>query len=97
VNHTNFGGYLKYKTNSSGINAAYYTFNITRYVQQIATKHTKNYNLRLWAPYDIIYPQYTAAVIPYTNPVANGRLKAGSGSNPNVNYRMMLRLVYSKI
>jgi len=97
VNHTTFGGVLKYKTNSLGANQGYYTINMTRYVQQIVTKGTKNYNLRLWAPYDIIYPQYSPAVIPYNNPIANGRIKVGSGSNTNLNYRMILRLVYSNI
>jgi hypothetical protein len=89
------GGYVRNKTDVFGNAAKYYNFNITRYVQQIVTKHTPNYPLRLYAPYDIAYPQYSTSVIPFSNKLANGRVKVGSGSNPN--YRMRLRLVYSRI
>jgi hypothetical protein len=90
-----YGGYARNKTDVFGNLIKYYNFNITRYVQQIVTKHTNNYTLRLQAPYNLIYPQYSPNYIPYNNRLAYGRVKVGSGSNPN--YKMRLRLVYSKI
>jgi len=88
------GGFLRSKTDVFGSPAKFYNFNITRYVQQIVTKHTTNYPLRLYAPYNIEYPQYDA-IINFNNRLANGRVKVGSGTNTN--YKMRLRLVYSKI
>lgn len=89
------GGFARTKTDvtTSG-QIRYYNFNISRYVQQIVTKRTINYPLRLYAPYNLDYAQYKT-VIPYTNRLAKGRVKVGSGTNPN--YKMRLRLVYSKI
>ncbi len=95
IDYLTFGGYKRSKTDIFGNAIKYYNFNITRYIQQIVTKHTKNYILRLFAPYDLNYPQYFNAIIPYSNRIANGRIKVGSGTNAN--YKMRLRLVYSKI
>jgi len=89
-----YGGFVRSKTDFLSNPIKFYNFNITRYVQQIITKKTNNYLLRLFAPYDINYPQYSA-IVPYGNRLANGRVKVGSGTNAN--YRMRLRLVYSKI
>lgn len=89
-----FGGNAKTKTGPAGkIN--YYEFNITRYVQQLVTKQKTNYAMRLWAPYNITYPQYSKVIIPYSNPVAYGRVKIGSGSNPD--YKMRLTIIYSNV
>jgi hypothetical protein len=90
-----FGGFVRDKTDKFGTPIKYYNFNITRYVQQIVTKHTNNYPLRLYAPYDLVYPQYAADLIPFNNRLAQGRVKVGSGSNAN--YTMRLRIVYSKL
>jgi len=95
VDYFTFGGYARNKSDVFGNSIKFYNFNITRYVQQIVTKHTTNYDLRLFAPYSFSYPQYYPSVLPYSNRVARGRVKVGSGSNAN--YRMRLRLVYSKI
>jgi hypothetical protein len=89
-----FGGYVRTKTLASAP-VKYYNFNITRYVQQIVTKHTPNYPMRLYAPYDVAYPQNSSGQIPFPNKLANGRVKVGGGNNAN--YRMRLRLVYSRI
>jgi hypothetical protein len=89
-----FGGFVRDKT-VLGNPIKYYNFNITRHVQQIVTKHTGNYPFRLYAPYDIFYTQYTPGAIPFNNRLAQGRVKVGSGSNSN--YKMRLRIVYSKI
>ncbi len=90
-----FGGFVRNKTDLLGNNAKYYNFNITRYVQQIVTKHTTNYPLRLYAPYTVTYPQYSTSGIAFPNKLAHGRVKIGGGNNTN--YRMRLRLVYSRI
>ena len=90
-----FGGFARDKKDLFGNAIKYYNFNITRHVQQIVTKHTTNYPLRLYAPYDLIYPQHSTNVIPFNNRLANGRVKVGDGTNAN--YKMRLRLVYSKI
>lgn len=89
------GGYARNKTDVFGNQVKYYNFNITRYVQEIVTKHTTNYTLRLQAPYKLVYPQYTLDNIPFSNRLAQGRVKVGGGNNTN--YKMRLRLVYSKI
>lgn len=91
-----FGAYKKNKVDLlSGFQHKYYTINISRYVQQIVTKHTRSYDMRLYAPFDINYPQYNSEFLSYGNNIAFGRVKIGSGSNPN--YRLRLRIVYSKL
>jgi Domain of unknown function (DUF4270) len=90
-----FGGYGRYKADPFGNSIRFYNFNITRYVQQIVTKHTTNYTLRLFAPYSFTYPQHYFTNFGYNNKIATGRVRVGSGTNPN--YRMRLRIIYSKI
>lgn len=92
-----FGGYLRKKYDQSGVAQAYYNINITRYVQQLLTKHTPNYKLRLFPAHSFTYSQYSPTLIPYKNPIAYGRVRVGGGQNPNPAYRMRLRIVYSKI
>jgi hypothetical protein len=93
------GGYSRDKTDAFGNKIKYYNFNVTRHVQQIVTRHTKNYTFRVSAPYRLFYPQYSTlfdnALRTFNNRLAAGRVKVGGGSNTN--YRMRLRLVYSKI
>jgi Domain of unknown function (DUF4270) len=77
-----------------------YELNMTRYVQHIVTNGYKNYDLRLYAPAQLSYPQYdvTRFVIPYYNPVALGRVRVASGVNIPANpHRMRLRIIYSKV
>ena len=96
INFQYFGGYKRTKTDPlSGNSIKYYNFNISRYVQQIVTQHTRSYDLRLYAPFNLSYPQYSNTFIPFGNNIAFGRVKIGSGSNPN--YRLKLRIVYSKL
>jgi len=89
-----FGGYSQDKI-VAAVPVKAYNINITRYVQQIVTKHTTNYQMRLFAPNSFAYPQYSNIGIPYYNSFAIGRVKVGSGSNAN--YKMRLRIIYSKI
>lgn len=96
IDYQYYGGYRRSKTDPlTGGTIKYYNFNISRYVQQIVTRHTPVYDMRLYAPFNLNYPQYSTTFIPYSNNIAYGRVKIGSGSNPN--YRMKLRIVYSKI
>ena len=96
INFQYFGGYRRTKKDPlTGLDIKYYNFNISRYVQQIVTDHTKSYDLRVYAPFNFNYPQYSTTFIPFGNNIAFGRVKIGSGANPN--YKMRLRIVYSKL
>ena len=99
IDYAYHGGFVRDKKDQFGNAMKYYNFNITRYVQQIVTKHTTNYQMRLYAPYIVEYPQYIGSFEngqrSGNNRIAAGRIKVGGGSNTN--YRMRLRLVYSKI
>jgi Domain of unknown function (DUF4270) len=90
-----YGGFIRDKNDLFGNQIKFYNFNISKYVQQIVTNHIPNYGLRLYAPYSITYPQHAAQNFPFSNNIAYGRVRIGSGSNPN--YRMRLRIVYSKL
>jgi hypothetical protein len=89
-----FGGYLKERTTMLG-QQSYYTINMTKYIQEISTKQSHNYKLRLFAAHSFSYPQYASTTFPYRNAVAYGRTVVGGGNNPNQQYRMRLRIVYS--
>ena len=91
-----FGGFLRKRETPTGTQA-YYNINMTRYIQQIATKNTTNYKMRLFPAHSFSYPQYSNTVIPYRNPIAFGRVRVGGGANPNPQYRMRLRVIYSKV
>jgi hypothetical protein len=99
VDYLYHGGYVRNKTDQFSNKIKYYNFNITRYIQQIVTSHSPNYQLRLYAPYIIEYPQYASdfdnGKRSGSNRLAYGRVKVGGGNNAN--YKMRLRLVYSKI
>ena len=91
-----FGGYRRSKTDPlTNTLIKFYNFNVSRYVQQIVTERTRVYDMRLYAPFNINYPQYSGTFIPFGNNISYGRVRIGSGSNPN--YRLRLRIVYSKI
>lgn len=93
IDYAYFGGNQLTKVDPlTGLQMNYYVFNISRYVQGIVTKKEKNYGLRVSAPYDLLYYGYR---LPFSNRLAYGGVKIGSGNNTN--YRMRLRIVYSKI
>ena len=95
VDYLYYGGYRRNKTDQFGNNIYYYNFNITKYVQDIVTTHRHNYDLRLMSPSKFDYPQYLADYEIYGNSIAFGRVKVGGGTNTN--YRMILRVIYSKL
>jgi len=100
VDHLYFGSYLRQKADA-GMMRGFYNLNITRYIQQLVTKQTPNYQMRLYSPQSVSYPQYvtppTSPLIQYDNTIAYGRIKIGGGNHPNPNYRMKLRIIYSNI
>jgi hypothetical protein len=56
--------------------------------------------MRLYAPYELLYPQLGTATNPayptaYGNNLAAGRVKIGGGNNAN--YKMILRIISSKL
>lgn len=99
VDYTYFGGTPMKKTDPAAPAGErhYYTLNVTRYVQQMVTKQTANYEMRLFAPYNLIYPQYSSTPIAYPNLIAAGRVRIGGGNAVDPKYRMRLRIIYSNI
>lgn len=95
VDQNYFGGFEKYRTGGPTGRVAYYNLNLTRYLQQMVTSQKINYQLRLYAPVNIRYKQFNFPDIPYQNTIALGRIKVGSGANPD--YRMRVAIIWSKI
>lgn len=90
-----FGGIARKKRDNFGNTITYYDFNITRYVQQIVTRQSANYPIRIFPAYNFSYPQYSENLISFFNPIAFGRIKVGSGSHPT--RKMKLIIIYSKL
>lgn len=90
-----YGGYRRTKLDYLGNRHAYYNINLSRHIQQIVTKRTPNYNFRLYAPHVLSYRQACALDYRFQNGLALGRVRLGSGQNPN--YKMRLRVIYSKV
>lgn len=104
IEYSYFGGYARKKTNALGVKVWYYDLNVTRYVQQIITKKTINYELRLFPGFTTVYPQYgtalnPATIIPLNNPLGFGRIKVKSGSFPDPEKKVKMRMIiiYSKL
>ncbi|MEP6466484.1 MAG: DUF4270 family protein, partial [Parafilimonas sp.] len=97
-NLTQFGVAPKYESGSS---TAYYSFDVSRYVQNIVTRNDTLYNLVVYAPYNqYIYPvEQTIYAVPIASPSLNnvgiGRVRLGGGSNQQ--YKMRLHIVYSPV
>ncbi len=90
-----YGGYARRKTGPFGGSIIYYNINISRYVQRMVISQGANYELRLFPAFSFHYPQHSSTYIPFNNSVALGRVRVGSGTNPN--YTMRLRIIYSPI
>jgi len=88
-----FGGFGRRRITPAG-SIVYYNINISRYVQHLVTLQGKNYEMRLFPAFQIHYGQYSSYQA-YSNNVALGRIKMGSGTNPD--HPMRLRIIYSKI
>jgi hypothetical protein len=92
VDYAYFGGYLNKRIDGSGNTIQFYNFNISRYVQNMITKKDRNYTLRLYAPHTLRYYDLS---LPFKNSLGYGRVKLGNGNNTN--FKLKLRIVYSKI
>ncbi len=102
-NFGHLGGRAKLVTNDAGKQVTRYVFDISRYVQSIATKGSNNDILRLSAPYYITnkkpYIDWCGQTIgtfnAQRNDVAAGRVKLnGTNSTPS---RIRLHIIYSKL
>lgn len=91
IDYSYYGGYLRRKAVGTS-STFYYTFNVSRHVQHIVTNNRYNYPFRLFAPSRIRYGQFGLS---YNNQLADGRIQLGSGTNTN--YKMYMRVVYSRI
>ena len=92
IDFSYFGGFAKIKRDGLGNEISYYNMNISRYVQNMITRRTYNYTLRLSAPSVLSYYGYN---VNYNNSIAFGRVRLGSGTHPTQPLR--LRIVYSKL
>ncbi|MFS8083432.1 MAG: DUF4270 family protein [Ginsengibacter sp.] len=95
------GGHAVDVNDGSGNTVKRYTFNLSRYVQNIVTRNSYNTVFRLRAPYYIVnttfYSDKCGQAIPPFNQVLNniavGRVRL-NGSN-NTSTRIRLRIIYS--
>ena len=91
IDQNYYGGFERKLVDAFGTRS-YYTFNLTRYVQNLVTRHETNYAFRVYAPYNLHYYGFK---LTYKNSLAYGRIKIGNGNNAN--YRLRMRLVYSNL
>ena len=101
---TGLGGFAKKVTDANGNSISRYTFNITRYVQNLVTNPGNvNGKLRLRAPYFVSYnksyvDRCNQLIAPFglgVNVIADGRVKL-SGTNNRAS-AMKLHIVYSTL
>ncbi len=97
VDNNYFDGKLKYKYENLLGRYATYTLNLSRTIQRMIDKKGYNFDLRLYAPFSISYPQYNVRNIPYLNQIALGRVRVASGSYPDPKLRMKLVVIWSKV
>ena len=102
-NFNTFGGYRTSATDFQGHTISRYTFNISRYVQNVITKQVPARTFRLSAPYIITSGPFTELLCNQATPGLNialnepviGRVRVGGGNNAN--YRMRLHIIYSRL
>ena len=99
-----FGGYARKKNNAVGQSVYYYDINVSRYVQKTITSKGPNYPMRLFPGFRIQYPQYPNTFFPanglsLNNPLAFGRIKVKSGSfpDPDKKVKMRMTVIWSKV
>jgi hypothetical protein len=106
LNFGSFGIFPRSAIDPFGFPIKTWRFNISRYVQHILTKTQNSYDLRIWAPFDVINP--FGAAIPSTqtppiiriNPtIAKGRVRLAGNTGPGDTnpQRVRLRIIYSKL
>ncbi len=92
ISYGYFGGTARKKTDAFGNTITYYNFNVSRYVQNLVTRRWPNYTIRLYAPFQLKYYGYTYS---YNSNLCYGRIRIGDGNNPD--YKLRMRIVYSKL
>jgi hypothetical protein len=108
TNLQDFGAYPFRRTIDGQPGITNYSFEITHYVQAIATRKIRNYDLVLSAPFaDVVYATESFnSIIPLAgsnvfNPLSLGRVRVGGGSidpaGGNKSYRMRVRIIYTRI
>ncbi|HMO62615.1 MAG TPA: DUF4270 family protein [Ferruginibacter sp.] len=90
-----FGGFRQWKKDAFGNTIAYYNFNVSRYVQSLVTKAGTNFDMRLYAPFILHYFDRSIVFPGGDFLLGNGRVVIGNGNNAN--YKLRMRIVYSKI
>lgn len=100
-NLADFGAF-PYSRNIGGQQTAFYSFNLTRYVQSIATQKYRNYEMVIWAPFaDYVQPvENFNTLLPIAgsgvmNALAVGRVRVGGGSHTQS--PMRLRIIYTRL
>jgi len=107
-NLQDFGAFPIKETTNGQPGVTNYSFNLTRFVQAVATRKIRNYDFILNAPFsEYIYANESYnSVVPIAasgvlNPLACGRVRVGGGSlsktGPNAPYRMRIRIIYTRI
>lgn len=91
IDNVYYGGYLRTLIDASGTRS-YYTFNLTRYIQNLVTRGGTNYKFRVYAPTKL---NYYGLNLQYKNNLAFGRVKIDNGTKSK--YRVRLHIIYSKI
>lgn len=105
-----FGGPYSFEA-VNGERVAVVRFNISRYLQGILTRQEPTYDLRLSAPFSMYYSEcvntFSLAYPPQVFPlqfrgtsvikIANGRVRVAGGNHSNPDYRMQLRVIYSRL
>ena len=93
LNLAYLNGIPTFVNDASGNRVAEYRLTLTRFVQNVLNKNTRNRDLRIAASYLASYaPNFYGVTT--INPIAFGRVRLGGGSHPQ--YRMFLRIYYSK-
>lgn len=102
TNYASFGGVPFYKTDVFGNRVTYYTFNLSKYVQNVVTRKDTTYPFRLYAPYNslIHYNKTSTLEFPLisdgtVNIAGIGRVRVGGGSHSSK--KMRLRIIYSDL
>ena len=102
-NFNTFGGYRTYVSDFQGHTISRYTFNVSRYVQNVITKQVSPRTFRLSSPTVIQSVPFSEQLCNTGTPGFNvalnqpviGRVKLGGGNN--LNYRMRLHIIYSRL
>ena len=102
ANYSDFGGIPLPKNSTEGTSINYYNFNLSRYIQGIATKKNPQYTFTLYTPYKEVFRlsknnnTYARVTSTPLNNAGIGRVRLyGGGADTTNTHRMKLHIVYS--